>query len=129
MNGTCLTRGVIYKATIKYNNKDMSYIGSTGRQFKSRYYDHMQSFRNRFKKDSTRLSKYIHSIKVNETDLKNIIKWEILHKTKQNSPEKICSLCNLERFEIAFAKTKTLLNSRFELVGKCKHFAKFYLKT
>ena len=36
--------------------------------------------------------------------------------------------CNLERLEIAFAKTKSLLNSRSELVGKCKHFAKFYLK-
>ena len=57
MNGTCLTRGVIYKATVKHN-KDMSYIGSTGRQFKSRYYEHMQSFRNKSRKDTTKLGIY-----------------------------------------------------------------------
>ena len=80
------------------------------------------------KKESTRLSKFVHSIKVNETDLKKTIKWEFLHKMNQNRPGKICSLCNLERLEIAFANTKSFLNSRSELVGKCKHFTKFYLK-
>ena len=50
VNETCLTRGVIYKATVKYNNKNMSYIVSTGRQFKSRYNEHIESFRNKSKK-------------------------------------------------------------------------------
>ena len=127
VNGRCLTKGVIYKATVNYNSKEMIYIGSTGRQFKKRYYEHMQSFRNKSKKDSTKLSKYIHSIDGNQTELINTIKWEFLHETKQRRPGKICTLCNLERLEIAFAKTK-LLNSRTELVRKCKHFAKFYLK-
>jgi len=129
VNGTCLTRGVIYKATVRNNNKNMVYIGSTGRKFKTRYNEHMQSFRNKSKKESTRLSKFIHSIKTNETDLKKTIKWEFLHKTNQIKPGLICSLCNLERMEIAFANTKSLLNSRSELIGKCKHFAKFYFKT
>ena len=128
VNRRCLTKGVIYKATVNHNNKQMTYIGSTGRQFKKRFYEHMQSFRNKSKKDSTKLSKYIHSIDMNQGDLKKAIKWEFLHETKQRSPGKICTLCNLERLEIAFSKTK-LLNSRSELVGKCKHFAKFYLKT
>ena len=44
VNGMCLTRGVIYKATVKHENKNMSYIGSKGRQFKSGYYEHLQSF-------------------------------------------------------------------------------------
>ena len=93
VNGMGLTKGIIYQAT--HNNKDMSYIGSTGRQFKSRYDERMHSFRNKSKKETTKLSKYIHSIQIDETDLKNIIKWEFMHKTKQNSPGKICSICNL----------------------------------
>ena len=85
----CLTRGVIYKATVKHENKGMSYIGSKGRQFKGRYYEHMQNFRNKSKKHTTILSKCIHNIKVKEADMKNIIRWELLHRTKQNSPGKI----------------------------------------
>ena len=106
VNGTCLTRGVIYKATVRHNNKNMVYIGSTGRKFKTRYNEHMQSFKNKSKIESTRLSKFIHNIKTNEIDLKKSIKWELLHKTNQNKPALICSLCNLERMEIAFASTK-----------------------
>ena len=44
LNGTCLTRGVIYKDNVKYNNKNMLYVGSTGRQFETRYNEHIQSF-------------------------------------------------------------------------------------
>ena len=129
VNGSCLTSGVIYKATVSHNSKNMVYIGSTGRKFKTRYNEHIQSFKNKSKMESTRLSKFIHSIKTNEIDLKKTIKWEFLHRTNQNKPGLICSLCNLERMEIAFASTKSLLNSRSELIGKCKHFAKFYFKT
>ena len=40
VKGECLTKGVIYKATVMHNNKENIYIGSTGRQFKSRFYEH-----------------------------------------------------------------------------------------
>ena len=39
VNGECLTKVVIYKATVMHNDKE-NYIGSTGRQFKSRFYEH-----------------------------------------------------------------------------------------
>ena len=42
----CLTKGVIYKATVLYKNKNHIYIGSTGKESKSRYYEHVESFRN-----------------------------------------------------------------------------------
>ena len=63
VNGKCLTKGVIYKATVSYKNKNHIYIGSTGREFKSRYYEHVQSFRNEIKKENTKLSRFIHKIK------------------------------------------------------------------
>ena len=121
-----LTKGVIYKATIKPNNNKMIYIGSTGSQFKNIFYEQMQSFRKKTKKDSTKLSNYIHYIK---TNVNKTLKWEIMHKTKQNKPGKICMLCNMERSEITYANTKPLLNSRTELVRKYKNVTKRYLKT
>ena len=129
VNGECLTKGVIYKATVSHENNERIYIGSTGRQFKSRYYEHIQSFKSEVKKESTRLSRFIHKIKKNNIDWKDNIKWEIIQRTNQSKPGKICSLCNLERLEIAFADSNKLLNLRSELVGKCRHFSKFYLKS
>ena len=60
----CLTKGVIYKATVSHKNKKHIYIGSTGREFKPRYYKHIQSFRNEVKKENTRLSRFLHKIKI-----------------------------------------------------------------
>ena len=57
-----------------HNNKENIYIGSTGRQFKSRFYEHTQSFRNTKKKESTRLSKFIHKIENRNVDWSKIIK-------------------------------------------------------
>ena len=129
VKGECLTKGVIYKATVMYNKKEHIYIGSTGRQFKNRFYEHTQSFNDVKKKESTRLSRFIHKIKNSNPDWRNMIKWEIVHRSNQNKPSKICTLCNLERLEIAFADKNKLLNLRSELVGKCRHFTKFYLKS
>ena len=38
VNGKCLTKGVIYKATVSHKNKKNIYKCSTGREFKFRYY-------------------------------------------------------------------------------------------
>ena len=121
------TKGVIYKPTVSYKNKEKIYIGSTGRQLKSRYYEHTQSFRSEVKKESKRLSRFIHKVKNDNVDWKNIFKWEIIQRTNQKRPGNICSLCNLERLEIAFEDNNKLLNLRSELVGKRKFFSKFYL--
>ena len=118
----------LYKARVLHKNKKHIYIGSTGREFKSRYYEHIQTFRNEVKKENTR---FIHKIKnKNENiDWNSIIKWKIIHQTNQKSPGGICTLCNLERLEIAFTENNKLLNLRSELVGKCRQFPKFYLKS
>ena len=52
-----------------------------------------------------------------------------MHKINQCKLSRICTLCNIERLEIAFADKKTSLNSRTELVGKCRHFSKFNFKS
>ena len=93
-----------------HKNKEKIYIGPSGRQFKTRFYEHTQSYRSAIKKESTRLSRFVHKIKKDYIDWKKKIKWEIVHRSNQNRPGKICTLCNLERLEIAFADNKQLLN-------------------
>ena len=129
LGGQCLIKSVIYKATVLNENKTMTYIGSTGREFKQRFYQHVYSFKHKKAKDSTKLSSYIQKEKFDESKIHKNIKWEILHEIKQKKPGKICILCNIERLEIALADSKTSLNSRTELVSKCRHFTNFYLKS
>lgn len=79
----------------------------------------MESLRNK-----TKRTKQINSKKKKRLEPcleKRIIRWE-----KQG---KICTLCNLERIRIAFTYKIKLINQRYELVGKCKHPAKIYLKS
>ena len=52
-----------------------------------------------------------------------------MHKINQHKPSRICTFSNIERLQITFADKKTSLNSRTKLIGKCRHFAKFYLKS
>ena len=122
--GECLTKGVIYRAEVQTNNGSEFYIGSTGSEFKTRYYGHTYSFRHQTERDNTELSKRIHALKDRGTPYD--LRWEFLHRTNATGPRKICPLCNLERLCIAFADQKTLLNNRSELTGKCKHFSGRY---
>ena len=88
VNRECLTKGVIYKATVMHKYKENVYIGSTGRQFKTRFYEHKQPFRSSIKKEGARLSRFITKIKMTTSIGKNI-KWEITHRKNQSRPETI----------------------------------------
>ena len=53
--------------------------------------------------------------------------WNALDKARAYKPElKSCILCLTEKYQIIFSKLN-LLNSRNELVTKCRHENKFYL--
>ena len=66
----CLTSSVIYNAnvTTESDTTGKNYIELTEGTFKQRYTQHKLSFRNRNYSSSTELSKYIWSLKVNNTD-------------------------------------------------------------
>ena len=53
--GKCCTQCVVYKAEITTDKETISYIGSTGGEFKTRYNGHTQSFRSEAKKAAQRL--------------------------------------------------------------------------
>ena len=56
LKGSCQQQSVIYQADISHENKTESYIGCSETEFKSRY-NHIQSFKNIKKRNTTELSK------------------------------------------------------------------------
>jgi uncharacterized protein (UPF0335 family) len=127
LDGRCLTKNVIYRADVSTPSdpsKSKVYIGSTTRAFKVRYTEHKADFNNASGR-STKLSRYIWSLK--EQKQKYNIKWQIINTSNQSVPNlKFCTLCNLERFEIARATKGNLLNSRNELVTQCLHNSRLF---
>ena len=124
--GKCLVKNIIYQATVKTSEGEKEYIGSTGCTFKQRYGGHKYSFAHREQHLSTELSKFVWRAKDRGEDPH--ITWKVLHqvRTPPNKPQTICSLCNLERMEIAEAKRERTLNKRTELTGACVHFRNKY---
>ena len=70
LEGKCLTKNIIYRAVVVSNNneKEEGYIGLTGDIFKSRYANHLKSFRHEKYKNDTCLSSYIWDLKDKEID-------------------------------------------------------------
>ena len=121
----CLVDNIIYKATVSTSSGKKEYIGSTGRTFKERYSEHNHTLRHRNPQRSTALSECVW--KARDAGETPEITWEVLHQVpKPKGPQRICSICNLERMEIAMANRERSLNKRSELTGKCVHFRSFY---
>ena len=70
LNGQCLQRGVVYKATVeqKPSKTQDTYIGITENEFKTRYNQHTSSFRLNHKKSATTLSEFIWKLKESKTE-------------------------------------------------------------
>ena len=79
---------------------------------------HRQSFKNSNLKNATELSKHIWHLKGNNEEYD--LSWRIIDKAKPyNGSSNKCSLCLLEKYHILMRSD--LLNSRSELVSKCRH--------
>jgi hypothetical protein len=127
LEGKCLTKNVVYEAQVSTVNRTKIYIGSTGNDFKSRYYSHKSSFNHRGNNE-TELSKYIWNLK--DANINFDLTWKILRRIRGGgiSARRVCTTCNLEKLEIALADKRKLLNSRSELNNSCPHFRSFYFK-
>jgi len=78
LNGNCLQSSVIYQTTVKHNDDNTSetYIGLTENDFKTRYRNHIASFRHSKHKNSTELNKHIWTLKDSNIDYS--ISWNII---------------------------------------------------
>ena len=78
-------------------------------------------------RNSTELSKYVWQLKESNTPYN--IKWSIASKSQAyNNKSKRCNLCLTEKLLIVNANKQMLLNRRPELISKCRHENKFYLR-
>ena len=127
--GDCRRANVVYKATVITDNEeaDKEYIGISATEFKLRYANHKQSFDHAAKRDATSLSQHVWRLKESNTPYS--IKWCILARCKPYAcGTKFCNLCITEKYEILLSNPETTLNKKTEIIGKCRHRAKFKLK-
>ena len=123
----CLTPCIVYKATVTSDNKDMIYFGLVEKDFKQRWRDHKQSFKDRKYQSKTELAKHIWSLQDQKKPFS--IKWDIAAKASPTrAGSRRCDLCITEKKVIVTADPLTLLNKRDELVSCCRHRRKFLLK-
>ena len=129
LSGKCLTESIVYQAMVTREDtaEEKIYVGHTGGgQFKTRYNNHTNSFRNVEHNHSTALSKYVWLLK--ESDVQYSMKWKIIKKCKiYSNKTKRCNLCLHEKFIIIYYPQLSSLNSRNELLSACRHRKNFLL--
>ena len=129
LDGNCLTKEVVYKATITNSSKPTThYIGMTERTFKVREREHEYSFKDGKKKMASKLATYMW----NEKDAggeRSKIKWSIIDRAPAyRNGSRQCRLCLTEKYNIIFQPFQKI-NKRNEIVSKCRHENKFLLST
>ena len=115
LDGKCLQTEIIYKASIHSNNVSRCYFGLNEGQFKTRYNNHIKSFKNSQYGQDTELAKYVWKLK-DENKQFNIT-WEIAaHANAYMAGSKRCNLCLTDKFLIANGPRESLLNKKSELI-------------
>ena len=130
MKGHCLESNIIYQATVTNttNNKRETYIGLTGTDFKTRYNNHMHSFRHVRNKNATELSKYVWKLK--DDNINYNIDWKIISKAATNYNSKnTCNLCIKEKYYIIYCNHMASLNERQGIISTCRHMSKYMLNS
>ena len=131
LDGKCLQDSIVYQADIipsdpNNNLGTKTYYGCTGRPFKKRYYDHKNALSNRDSSKQTTLSKHIWELK--DKNVEHRIKWSIKARAATyKGGARYCNLCLSEKLTILMADQESTLNSRSEILGKCRHKWKYCL--
>ena len=126
LGGKCRIESVVYQATVKTEKEEKCYVGLCATEFKTRFNNHATSFRKKEKRKATELSNYIWNLKDERKSFD--VSWSILAKAAAyRNGGRQCDLCQTEKFIIATANRKSLLNKRSELVSKCRHINKYFL--
>ena len=128
MSGECLTSCIAYEATVTAEHEEHIYIGACQDEWKFRFNDHMTSFRKREYEKKSELSKFIWSL--HDKGSAFSIKWRIAARARPyKCGTRRCDLCLTEKTLIARSRHKGLLNSRSEIVSKCRHRNKYTLNS
>ena len=105
-------------------NDNKAYIGMTSLNWKFRYCNHLQPFKNPTLKNQTALSRYYWDLI--ELGLTFIINWKIIKRSSStNSLHGKCNLCLEEKIYIIKYLNGNLLNTRKEMILAYRHRNKF----
>ena len=92
-------------ATVETETNTSTYVGMTGNSFKTRYYNHIKSFKNNRYIIETELSKYIW--KLNEKEVEHTITWKKLRQSNTYQRRSgLCNLCLEEKEKILLSQAK-----------------------
>jgi len=125
LNGNCLLERTIYEATVSCEDPayiEKRYIGLAETTIKKRYANHKKSFNTDRYENETELSKEVWILE--RRHLTQSVHWKIGRSF--NRAEVKCDLCINEKLEIA-TYAGELLNSKTELISKCRHVNKHTL--
>lgn len=127
LGGKCLTDSLVYKATLSTISEKYSYVGMSEGAFKTRFNNHKCSFRLERYRTATKLSEKVWYLKDRGIDFN--ITWDIIKRGRPYmNGQRTCDLCTTEKLEILLRSTDPhLLNSRSEILAKCRHRRKFSL--
>ena len=128
LDGRCRINSIVYDATISVGNTTKHYYGCTEKEFKIRYYNHRNSFKDSKKRQATALSNAFWTAKEKGNPPNST--WNVYRQaTPYQCGMKRCQLCLEEKLTIAKADKNITVSKRSELIGKCRHKAKFKLKS
>ena len=89
--GNCLVKNDVFMAKEKTQANTSSYLDMSDNNFRTSYYDHLRSFKNRAYTNETELFKYLRKLK--EREVERTITWENLRRS--SSCPRRSGLCNL----------------------------------
>ena len=117
MGGQCLTKKVIYNATVTQDPDSIeTYVGLTGNIFKKK----MVSTQIYLHITSATLSQHIWKLKDEEQNC--TISWKFVGRAKPFSTiSGLCQLCTKEKYHIIYEPCLGSLNSRNEVTSCCRH--------
>ena len=118
-SGKCLTPCIVYKAEVIADGEKYAYFRAYEDMFKTRYNNHVKSFKHEKYQNETELSKLIWRLK---NDSKP---FQLAFSCKCGTRR--CDLCFSEKISIIRSEPKGLLNKRTELLSKCRHRNKFII--
>ena len=128
LDGECLRSAITYKATVDTGAgvQGQKYVGATEPPWKLRHRNHKCSFEKSYRRTESCLSKYVWKLKDEGVDAN--ISWSI---DTQSFPYRCgsrkCDLCLTEKLAILRSDPSNTLNTRSEIMNKCRHTRKFKL--
>ena len=139
-SGQCLQSSVVYGAAVKSTETTLrtlfgeeevetveTYTGSCEPTLKSRVQSHVSTFRYEKYRTSTRLSRYVHSLK--DEGKEYSIDWKIIDKQKSySSISNSCRLCLAECYHILYGDSASI-NKKNEVWGYCRHMKRHMLSS